>query len=57
MSALVSVREPGELRQYFERKRAEGRKHSGGQCGAHKLVHRVCAGRNNRPFKRPITTT
>ncbi|MBK9628974.1 MAG: hypothetical protein IPO56_15105 [Flavobacteriales bacterium] len=26
MSALVSVREPGELRQYFERKRAEGKK-------------------------------
>ncbi|MBK8708097.1 MAG: transposase [Flavobacteriales bacterium] len=28
MSALVSVREPGELRQYFERKRAEGKSRS-----------------------------
>ncbi|MBK6549681.1 MAG: IS110 family transposase [Flavobacteriales bacterium] len=59
MSALVSVREPGELRQYFERKRAEGRSRSWWSMQCNKLVHRVCAViRNNRPYeRRPITTT
>jgi transposase len=60
MSALVSVREPGELRQYFERKRAEGKKPIlVVNAVRNKLVHRVCAViRNNRPYeRRPITTT
>ncbi|MBK6552297.1 MAG: IS110 family transposase [Flavobacteriales bacterium] len=60
MSALVSVREPGELRQYFERKRAEGKKPIPVvNAVRNKLVHRVCAViRNNRPYeRRPITTT
>ncbi|MBK7620141.1 MAG: hypothetical protein IPJ10_12555 [Flavobacteriales bacterium] len=44
MSALVSVREPGELRQYFERKRAEGKKPIlVVNAVRNKLVHRVCA--------------
>ncbi|MBK8532633.1 MAG: IS110 family transposase [Flavobacteriales bacterium] len=59
MSALVSVREPGELRQYFERKRAEGKPIAVVNAVRNKLVHRVCAViRNNRPYeRRPITTT
>ncbi|MBK6370654.1 MAG: hypothetical protein IPF64_12765 [Flavobacteriales bacterium] len=60
MSALVSVREPGELRQYFERKRA-GRQEAdpGGQCSAQQArASRVRCIRNNRPYeRRPITTT
>lgn len=60
MSALVSVREPGELRQYFERKRAEGKKPIlVVNAVRNKLVHRVCAViRNNKPYeRRPIATT
>ncbi|MBK7620710.1 MAG: hypothetical protein IPJ10_15530 [Flavobacteriales bacterium] len=52
--------EPGELRQYFERKRAEGKKPIlVVNAVRNKLVHRVCAViRNNRPYeRRPITTT
>lgn len=59
MSALVSVREPGELRQYYERKRAEGKKPIlVVNAVRNKLVHRVCAViRNNKPYElRPIAT-
>jgi len=44
MSALVSVREPGELRDYYQRKRAEGKKPIlVVNAVRNKLVHRVCA--------------
>jgi transposase len=44
MSALVSVREPGELRDYYERKRAQGKKPIlVVNAVRNKLVHRVCA--------------
>jgi len=59
MSALVSVREPGELRQYYERKRAEGKKPIlVVNAVRNKLVHRICAViRNNKPYEqRPIAT-
>jgi transposase len=53
MSALVSVREPGELRQYYERKRAEGKKPIlVVNAVRNKLVHRICAViRNNKPYE------
>jgi transposase len=57
MSALVSVREPGELRQYYERKRGEGKKPIlVVNAVRNKLVHRICAViRNDRPYElRPI---
>ena len=52
MSALVSVRQPGELRDYYERKRAEGKKPIlVVNAVRNKLVHRVCAViRNARPY-------
>ncbi len=52
MSALVSVREPGELRDYYERKRAEGKKPIlVVNAVRNKLVHRVCAViRRGQPF-------
>ena len=59
MSALVSVREPGELRHYYERKRAEGKKPIlVVNAVRNKLVHRICAViRNNKPYElRPIAT-
>lgn len=53
MSALVSVREPGELRQYYERKRAEGKKPIlVVNAVRNKLVHRICAViRNDKPYE------
>jgi transposase len=57
MSALVSVREPGELRRYYERKRAEGKKPIlVVNAVRNKLVHRICAViRNNKPYElRPV---
>lgn len=52
-AALVSVREPGELRDYYERKRAEGKKPIlVVNAVRNKLVHRVCAViRRGQPFK------
>lgn len=59
MSALVSVREPGELRYYYERKRAEGKKPIlVVNAVRNKLVHRVCAViRNGRPYVHRSTPT
>jgi transposase len=57
MSALVSVREPGELRQYYERKRGEGKKPIlVVNAVRNKLVHRICAViRNDKPYVlRPV---
>lgn len=54
MSALVSVREPGELKDYYDRKRAEGKKPIlVVNAVRNKLVHRVCAViRNERPYEK-----
>jgi transposase len=59
MSALVSIREPGELRDYYERKRAEGKKPIlVVNAVRNKLVHRVCAViRNGRPYVHRSTPT
>lgn len=61
MSALVSVREPGELRDYYERKRAEGKKPIlVVNAVRNKLVHRVCAvirkGQAYKPLLEPSKT-
>ena len=59
MSALVSVREPGELRDYYERKRAEGKKPIlVVNAVRNKIVHRVYAViRNVRPYVHRLPST
>lgn len=59
MSALVSVREPGELRDYYERKRAEGKKPIlVVNAVRNKVIHRVCAViRDGRPYVHRSTPT
>jgi transposase len=59
MSALASVREPGELREYYERKRAEGKKPIlVVNAVRNKIIHRVCAVvRNNKPYEQRPTAS